>query len=121
MDAAQALEPQGHPPAHTGPRHIPLSWLLAVWVALIVLTLTTVAVSRMDLGVFNTWIALGIATLKATLVLAIFMHMLYERPINFIVLCTALVFVFLFIGIVLMDVGFYHQDLIPDFQPSMQR
>jgi cytochrome c oxidase subunit 4 len=110
---AQAPHPRG--------RHVPLSWLLGVWAMLLILTALTVAASRVDLGVMNAWIALGIATLKAVLVLLIFMHMIYERPINVIVLFTALLFVFLFISFVLMDTSAYHHELIPDYAPDMQR
>jgi len=109
------------PQAHASDRHIPLSWLLGVWALLLILTALTVAASRVDLGGLNVWIALGIATLKAVLVLLIFMHMLYERPINFIVLCAALLFVFLFISLVLLDTHAYNPELIPDYAPDMQR
>jgi len=107
--------------AHGAGRHIPLSWLLGVWALLLILTALTVVASRVDLGALNIWIALGIATLKAVLVLLIFMHMLYERPINFIVLGTALLFVFLFISVVLLDTSAYHHELIPDYAPDMRR
>jgi cytochrome c oxidase subunit 4 len=108
-------------PAHEGERHLPLSWLVIVWAALLSLTAVTVAASRLDLGAMNVWIALGIATVKAVLVLLFFMHMIYERPMNFIVLSVALLFVFLFIGFVLMDTGAYNHELIPDYAPEMLR
>ncbi|MGD0089547.1 MAG: cytochrome C oxidase subunit IV family protein [Planctomycetota bacterium] len=113
--------PIPEPHAQDGERHLPLVWLLAVWAALLGLTAATVVASRIDLGAMNVWIALGIATVKAVLVLLFFMHMLYERPINFVVLCTALLFVFLFIGFVLMDTGAYNHELIPDYAPEMRR
>jgi cytochrome c oxidase subunit 4 len=52
---------------------------LAVFVALLVLTAVTVAVSYLDLGPFSTVVALTIATTKALLVLVFFMH-LKESP-----------------------------------------
>ncbi|MCY3020919.1 MAG: cytochrome C oxidase subunit IV family protein [Planctomycetota bacterium] len=107
--------------ATAGERHIPLSWLLGVWVALLLLTALTVAVSRVDLGGYNTWVAMGIATVKAMLVLAFFMHMIHERLTNFVVLCMALLFVFLFIGLVLVDTHLYRPDLIPDYAPDLRR
>jgi cytochrome c oxidase subunit 4 len=120
MDTATAPTPQ-LPDAHQGVRHMPLSWLFAVFGALLVLTVVTTAASRIDLGAANVWIALGIATLKAVLVLLFFMHMLYERPMNAIVLCTALIFVVLFIGLVLLDTNAYNPELIRDQTPEMRR
>ena len=43
-----------------------------------------------DLGGLNLWIAMAIATVKATLVVLYFMHMRYDRPVNAIVFVTAL-------------------------------
>lgn len=117
IDAAPAAKS----PAQPGERHISLWGLLGVWAALLGLTALTVAASQINLGAMNVWIALGIATLKAVLVLLFFMHMLYERPINFIVLCTALIFVGLFIGMVLLDTSAYNPDRIPDYAPEMLR
>ena len=48
-----------------------------VWAALIVLTALTAAVSFVDLGPFNTVVALLIATFKALLVILFFMHVKY--------------------------------------------
>jgi cytochrome c oxidase subunit IV len=52
-----------------------LYWL--VWAILIVCTVLTAFVATIDLGKFNTVVALGIATFKATLVALIFMHVKY--------------------------------------------
>jgi cytochrome c oxidase subunit 4 len=46
-----------------------------VLAALLVLTATTILVSYVDLGVFNTPIALVIAAAKAALVVVFFMHL----------------------------------------------
>jgi cytochrome c oxidase subunit IV len=48
-----------------------------VWAILIVCTVLTAFVATIDLGKFNTVVALGIATFKATLVALIFMHVKY--------------------------------------------
>jgi cytochrome c oxidase subunit 4 len=100
---------------------MPLSWLLGTWAALMALTVLTVAVSHVDLGGLNVWLAVGIATFKAVLVILFFMHMLHERFMNVFILCAALVFVFVFIGLVLMDTTAYQPSLIRDYAPSMQR
>jgi cytochrome c oxidase subunit IV len=46
----------------------------AIWIALLCLTVITAAVSFVDLGPFNTIVALVIATFKALLVVLFFMH-----------------------------------------------
>jgi cytochrome c oxidase subunit 4 len=50
---------------------------VAVWVALMCLTVLTAGVSRIDLGPFNTVVALVIATSKGLLVVLFFMHAKY--------------------------------------------
>src|SRR5215467_4091557 len=52
-----------------------LYWL--IWAILIVCTVLTAVVATVDLGKFNTVVALGIATFKASLVVLIFMHVKY--------------------------------------------
>ena len=55
--------------AHSGLGHVVPLWLLAaVFGALLLLTGLTVAVAHVDLGNMNLYLALGIATVKATLV-----------------------------------------------------
>jgi cytochrome c oxidase subunit IV len=48
-----------------------------VWAALMCLTVTTAAVSYLDLGAFSIVVALIIATLKGSLVMLFFMHAKY--------------------------------------------
>lgn len=48
-----------------------------IWVALMCLTVVTALVAFVDLGPFNTVVALVIATFKATLVVLFFMHVKY--------------------------------------------
>ena len=48
---------------------------LAVFASLMVLTVVTVAASRYDFGPWNTVVAMGIAVLKASLVVFFFMHL----------------------------------------------
>jgi cytochrome c oxidase subunit 4 len=56
----------------------PYSELLAVLLALLVLTGVTVGVSRIELGVLNIWVAILIASVKSSLVLLYFMHLKHE-------------------------------------------
>jgi len=82
-----------------------ISWkvYLAVWAALMALTAITVTASRLDLGHFNTPLALAIATLKAALVALFFMHLLYDEKFNLVVLGAGLLFVLIFLVLTLGD------------------
>lgn len=60
-----------------------------------VLTVITVLIAYVDLGVFNTTIALGIAFFKAALVILYFMHVRYSS--NLVKVYAAAGFVWLFI------------------------
>ena len=99
----------------------PFRVLAGVWVTLLVLTWVTVSATGIDLGRFNLWLAMAIATVKAALVLLYFMHMRYDRPINAIVFVTALLFVMLFVGFALMDTLAYQPELIPGYAPGIAR
>jgi cytochrome c oxidase subunit 4 len=50
-----------------------------VWIALVCLTWVTAMVSRVELGVWNTPVALVIAATKALLVVMFFMNLRHER------------------------------------------
>ena len=100
---------------------VPMPVLLAVWGALVVLTVVTVAATWIDLGRFNLLLAMAIATVKASLVVLYFMHMRYDRPFNAIVFVAALLFVALFVGITLIDTAAYQPELIPGYAPGMQQ
>ena len=52
--------------------------LLTVLLVLFALTGITVGASYIDLGALNVWLALVIASIKASFVLLFFMHMKYE-------------------------------------------
>jgi len=93
--------------------------LVGVWLALMFLTFVTVAATWVDLGGLNVWLALGIATVKATLVALYFMHLRYDKPFNGLILVTALVFLMLFIGMVTLDSGQYQRDIIPGEAPAL--
>jgi cytochrome c oxidase subunit IV len=102
--------------AHVG-HIVPVGVLAATLTALLVLTFFTVAVSWIDLGALNLWIALLIAAGKATLVVLYFMHLRYEKPFNAVVLICALLFVVLFCSLTLMD-SFGYQSNVEDFRAA---
>jgi cytochrome c oxidase subunit IV len=53
---------------------VPIKVYVAVFLMLIALTLTTVAVSKVELGEYNFVVAMTIAVVKGTLVVLFFMH-----------------------------------------------
>jgi cytochrome c oxidase subunit IV len=100
---------------------VPLWMLIGVFAALIVLTVVTVAVTYVDLGALNIWVALAIAAVKGVLVAEIFMHLRWDRPFNRILLVGALLAVALFIGISLLDTSTYLPDMIPGHAPAVEQ
>lgn len=104
---------------------VPVSILAMTALALMVLTVITVAVRYVNLGEFNIWIAMIIATIKAALVCMYFMHLRYDRPFNALVLVFALLFSLLFMGFALTDTVAYRADLIPptakEYAPGITR
>ena len=86
------------------PHIVPYKTFAIVWVGLLILTGITVAVAQYNLGAWNVWVALGIATLKAGLVVAVFMHMKYENRLFKLALFAALAILAIFIGMTFLDV-----------------
>jgi cytochrome c oxidase subunit 4 len=110
----------GHPSAPTRVGHIvPLRVLFAVLATLLVLTYITVAVSWRDFGRFNLWIAIGIAVVKASIVLLFFMHLKYDKPFNAVIIITSIALLMLFIVIALDDTREYLPNQIPGYAPSI--
>lgn len=108
-------------PSHGLAHIMPVKVLAGIWVALLVLTFVTVAVTWVEMGGLNLWVAMGIATLKAILVGLYFMHLRHERPFNVIVFLSAFLFVMLFVGIALTDTAAYKPEMIPGYAPGMQQ
>ena len=77
-----------------------------VWIALLVLTATTVAVSSVDLGAMNVVVALLIASVKAALVALFFMHLKYENRLVWGFALTPIYFLLLIIAGTLSDTLF---------------
>src|SRR5512134_1495267 len=110
------MENPAVPTSHVHPEvgHVvPLKVLFAVLATLLVLTYVTVAVTYFEFGSLNLWIALAIATVKASLVLLYFMHLRYDKPLNGIVLIVALAVVALFVALALTDTEQYQPEKIP--------
>lgn len=87
-----------------GPHHVtPASTFLAVLVTLLILTFITVAASRVDFGAANLLIAMLIASVKASLVIAIFMHVKWDTAINRIMFLSSFLFLSLLLIFTLSD------------------
>ena len=80
-----------------------------IWIALLCLTVITAAVSFIDLGRFNTVVALVIATIKALLVILFFMHVKYaSERLTKIVIVAAFFWLFLLLALSMADYGSRH-------------
>lgn len=85
------------------PHVLPLKMYLGTWIGLMVFTVITVAASYVDFGDVNLWIALLIATVKASLVALLFMHLRWDERFNAIILVSSLIFLAIFIGFTMSD------------------
>lgn len=105
---------------HHGLAHsMPISTLLTVYGALLFLTWLTVSTSAaesplslgLELGSAEVIVAMAIASVKATLVGAYFMHLRYDKPLNAILCTFSLVFVALFIVLTVSDAVMYGSQI----------
>ena len=78
---------------------------VGIFAALICLTIATVKVSYYDFGSANIIIAIVIATTKASLVAAFFMHLRHDKLFNTISLLGAFLFLGVFILLTNDDIG----------------
>jgi cytochrome c oxidase subunit IV len=103
------------------PRHhvVPVGVYLAVFAALMVLTLVTVWVAEHNFGPFNTLVAMGIAITKATLVILFFMHVKYSSKLTRLVVLAGFLWLAILLGITLSD--YYAPRMEPGATPTLQR
>ena len=80
-----------------------LGTYLAVFGTLLVFTAITVAVAFVDLGVMSNVVALGIATIKATLVLLYFMHVRGSSALTKVAIASGIVFFAILVAFTLSD------------------
>jgi cytochrome c oxidase subunit 4 len=98
----------GQMPEHTSEHiseHISsLGSSVAIWLALLAGTGLTVAAAFIDLGPFNTVVALTIATIKATLVVLFFMHVKYtHEKMTGLVVVSAIFWLFILLALSMAD------------------
>jgi cytochrome c oxidase subunit 4 len=105
---------------------VPVKMLVGICAVLLCLTALTVWVAKLDfdtvnIGEANILIAMGVATVKATLVCLIFMHLRWDRPfISFFFLASVL-FVLLFVSFALMDTHANAPAMIPGNSTVIQQ
>jgi len=104
LDKAQHQKITAH--AHA----VPFSTLLYTFIALMILTVLTVASHAVDFGPANIWVALIIAFAKAVIVALYFMHLRWDSPFNTIILVASLLFVTLFLGVAIIDSREYQRN-----------
>ncbi len=92
----------GHEASHHGPKN-PVRVYALTLVTLLILTVITVVVAQFDLGEANVFAAILIATVKATVVALFFMHLLHDKPMNSVILGTALVMLGLLLSFSFLD------------------
>src|SRR5215472_11814355 len=99
----------GHGHADDGAVHVHIATTRFYWGifgALVLLTIATVKVSYYDFGAANTIIAMLIATMKASLVAAFFMHLRHDKLFNTLAFLAAFLFLAIFILLTYDDLGY---------------
>jgi len=97
---ARSGDTHGHADHDDGAVHVHIATARFYWGifgALTLLTIATVRVSYYDFGSLNIIIALLIATMKASLVAAFFMHLRHDKLFNTLAFLSAFVFLGVFI------------------------
>ncbi|MEO0478147.1 MAG: cytochrome C oxidase subunit IV family protein [Planctomycetota bacterium] len=91
---------------HSHHAHAVSSKLLAgIYFALVVLTIVTVVLAKtVDFGDLSLLVAVAIASVKSTLVMAIFMHLRWDTPINNIAFLSSVIFLSLLFLFTLADI-----------------
>ena len=85
---------------------LPSKLYYGIWIALLILTATTVGVAHIDLGPWNVVVALAIASLKAVLVVLFFMHVKYtSEKMTKVVIASAIFWLFILLALSLADYG----------------
>ena len=82
---------------------VPVKVYLAVFVTLLVMTAATTAISGVNLGPWNTVVALGIAVFKASLVVLFFMHAKYSPRLTHLVILAGIFWLALLLLITFSD------------------
>jgi cytochrome c oxidase subunit 4 len=82
---------------------VPKKIYFAIWATLMAMTLITTLVAFVDLGRFNTVVALAIATFKASLVVLFFMGAKYTPRLTRVVIICGIFFLALLLTFSMVD------------------
>ena len=115
--AAPGRTPRGENLAHP----VSVKFMVGILGALLILTIITVAVSYVHLGTANLFVAMLVASMKASLVALFFMHLFWDKPFNGLILVSSFLFLGVFIGLALLDTKEYHGDLTPMYDDPTQQ
>ena len=96
---------------HKGPHVVSLGLLAGVLIVLLALTGLTVVTGKMDLHGWDVTVAMIIATVKATIVCMIFMHLLWDRKFNGMIFLFAVMLLGLFLAFGVLDLGQYQANV----------
>ena len=100
--AAAALPAEAAPLIH---HHItPVTLYYKIFGLLMVLTVVTVLISRIDLGFMNIVMAVTIATIKATVVALFFMHLKYSAKVTWVAAAAGVIWLCVMLALTLADV-----------------
>ncbi len=107
---------EAHHAEDSGHHIVPLKTYYTIFGALIVLLMITVAAADLDMAKYgmpwmNIIIALGIATIKAVLIIQYFMHVKYSSNLVKIFAVTAYFFLIIMFGITYGD--YFTRELLP--------
>src|SRR6185312_2953909 len=103
-----ASESHGHAHADDGAVHVHIAsaqFYVGIFIALVALTILTVKVSYYDFGEANIFVAMLIATCKASLVATFFMHLRHDKLFNTLSFLSAFLFLAIFILFTYDDLG----------------
>jgi cytochrome c oxidase subunit IV len=78
---------------------------VGIFATLMVFTVITVFVAYVNLGQMNKVVALGIATIKATLVILYFMHVKYSSRLTKLVVVSGFFFLIILLSLTMVDYG----------------
>ena len=99
---------------------VPVKLYVGIFAALICLTALTTGVAFIDLGPFNTVVALAIAVTKMLLVILFFMHVKYSPRLTRLVIVAAFFWLAILLTFTLSDVFTRHWTPVSgDWGPSI--
>ena len=100
---AHATTADGHGEMQGAKHQVPLRVYFTIFGLLMVLTAVTVGVSFIDLGAWNSVVAIVIAVIKMLLVVLYFMHVRYSTRLTWAVVAGGFFWLLLLLGLTLAD------------------